>query len=278
MRTIFAVAAIFLTGCAIQAPHPTRPCPGKKSAAEAIETLNLRREKILPIRATGQCLLRYRLDGKQHKENFPVKLWINPPDEIYLQGDVAFDAAGLVFGANADEFWFWLKPKEISSYWWGSWSQAGNWDNLALSPKAVLEVFGSVDIQDGDWSLARIGNFDVLILNSEQGVVLKRVYIEPCDYIVSKIEYLDSAGKTTGLAEFAEYQQVNEGFLAPTSIKIAAFANDGSDDSARITLASVKPTQFTEQQRQRLFVRPQPRGFDHVYKIIDGAAIEHKTE
>ena len=277
MKIIFAVAAILLAGCAAQTPQPMRHCEGKKTAAEAIETLNSRRDKALPIRATGQCLLRYNLEGKQHKENFPVKLWINPPDEIYLQGDVAFDAAGLVLGSNADEFWFWLKPKEISTYWWGSWSQVNAPGRLALNPNALLEAFGTVDFHNGDWSLARIGNLDVLVLNSEQGTVLKRVYIEPCDYVVSKIEYLDSAGRF-GQAEFADYELIDEGFLVPTSIKITAVTNDTGENSALISLSSVKPIQFSEQQQQRLFVRPQPRGFEHVYQIIDGSAVEQKQE
>ena len=211
---------IVFAGCAAQTQRPTRPCAGKKTAAEAIETLNQRRQQAKPIRAAGQCLLQYHLEGKQHKENFPVKLWVNPPDEIYLQGDVAFDAAGLVLGSNADEFWFWLKPKEISTYWWGKWSQAGVWNRLALSPAVLLEAFGSVNVQDGDWSLTRNGDFDVLSLHSEQSAVLKRVYIEPCDYVVTKIEYFDSAGKIVVRAEFADYEQIAEGFFVPTRIKI----------------------------------------------------------
>jgi hypothetical protein len=277
VRNTFALALIVLTGCAIQTPQPKRPCPGKQTAAEAIELLNSHRGKISPIRAAGQCLLRYNLEGKQHKENFPVKLWINPPDEIYLQGDVAFDAAGLVLGSNADEFWFWLKPKEISSYWWGSWSQVNATGRLALNPNALLEAFGAVDFQNGNWSLTRIGSFDVLVLNSEQGTVLKRVYIEPCDYVVSKIEYLDSTGRF-GRADFADYKLINENFLVPTSIKITAVTNDTGENSASISLASVKSAQFSQQQRQRLFVRPQPRGFEHIYQITNGTTVEQKPE
>ncbi|MBE3143292.1 MAG: hypothetical protein IMZ61_05125, partial [Planctomycetes bacterium] len=112
-RFALLLLVLFFAGCAVQ---PIRHCPGKTTADEAIAVLKSRREKITSIRATGQCLLRYHVEGKVRKENFPVKLWVNPPYEIYLQGDVAFDATGLVFGSNADEFWFWLKPKEVSSY------------------------------------------------------------------------------------------------------------------------------------------------------------------
>lgn len=278
MKIIFTFAAVLLAGCAAQTPQPMRYCEGKKTAAEAIETLNSRRDKALPIRATGQCLLRYHLEGKQHKENFPVKLWINPPDEIYIQGDVAFDATGLVLGSNADEFWFWLKPKEISAYWWGRWSQSGTWNSLVLSPTALLDAFGNVNLRDGRWSLTRMGNLDVLVLYNEQGTVFKLVHIEPCDYVVSKIEHLDSTGKLVGRAEFADYEQIDDGFSVPTSINIIAFSSDGNNDSVRISLNSVKPTEVSQQQRQRLFVRPQPRGFEHVYQIIDGSAVEQKQE
>ncbi len=269
---------LILAGCAAQARKPTGPCVGKKTAAEAIATLNSRREHVAAIRATGQCLLRYHAEGKRHKENFPVKLWVNPPDEIYLQGDVAFNATGLVFGSNADEFWFWLRPKEISSYWWGRWTGAGNWDALAISPAAMLEAFGTFGMGDGDWSLLREANRDVLVLRNGQGNVLKRCFIEPCDYLVEKIEYFDSAGTIALTAKFDDYDRISEGYSVPELIKIVAPAKDGDEDSVRISLGSIKPTQLSEQQKQRLFVRPKPRGFEHVYQVIDGTAVEQIYE
>jgi len=243
------------------------------TADEAIAALNARREKIAPIRASGQCLLRYYLDDKQHKENFPVKIWTSPPAEIYLQGDVAFDATGMVLGSNADEFWFWLKPKEICSFWWGKWSQADQWETFALSPQVLLEAFGAVDLPAGDWSLTH-GRYDILWLHNDQGVLLKRVFIGPCDYVVAKIEYFGSAGQITATAEFSGYKKIADGFFVPNNIKIIAPAGDGKENSALFSLASVNPAQLTEQQRQRLFVRPIPRGFEHIFRIVDGKAVE----
>ena len=253
-----------------------RHCPGKTTADEAIAVLKSRREKAAPIRATGQCLLQYHAEGKVRKENFPVKLWVNPPNEIYLQGDVAFDATGLVFGSNADEFWFWLKPKEVSSYWSGKWSQAGIWNGLAVSPMIVLEAFGSVDIRQGDWTLSRDGSLDLLILRNDRGIIIQKIYIEPCDYVVRKIERFDDSGDIYLKAEFAGYEKTAEGFLTPSRIKIVAVSEEGGEDSVEITLSSVKPTELSSQQRQRLFVRPLPRGFNHIYQVIDGKAVEQK--
>lgn len=253
-----------------------RHCPGKTTADEAIAVLKSRREKIAPIRATGQCLLRYHVEGKVHKENFPVKLWGNPPNEIYLQGDIAFDATGLVFGSNADEFWFWLKPKEISSYWSGKWSQAGIWNGLAVSPVIVLEAFGAVDIRDGNWTLSRDGSLDLLILRNDRGIIIQKIYIEPCDYVVRKIERFDDSGDIYLKAEFVEYEKAAEGFLTPSRIKIVAVSREGGEDSVEIMLSSVKTTELSSQQRQRLFVRPLPRGFNHIYQVIGGKAVEHQ--
>jgi hypothetical protein len=264
---------LFFAGCAVQ---PMRHCPGKTTADEAIAVLKAHREKAAPIRATGQCLLQYHAEGKVRKENFPVKLWVNPPDEIYLQGDIAFDATGLVFGSNADEFWFWLKPKEVSSYWSGAWSQAGIWNGLAASPMIVLEAFGAVDIRNGNWTLSRDGNLDLLTLRNDRGVVIQKIYIDSCDYVVTKIERFDESGSIYLKAEFADYEKTAEGFLTPLRIKIVAVSEEGGEDSAAISLSSVKPAQLSSQQRQRLFVRPLPRGFDHIYRVIDGKTIEQK--
>jgi hypothetical protein len=274
-RLALLLLALFFAGCAVQ---PMRHCPGKTTADEAIAVLKSHREKVVSVRATGQCLLRYHAESKVRKENFPVKLWVNPPNEIYLQGDVAFDATGLVFGSNADEFWFWLKPKEVSSYWSGIWSQAGIWNGLAVTPVIALEAFGSVDIRQGDWALSRDGNLDLLTLRNDSGVILQKIYIEPCDYVVTKMERFDESGDIYLKAEFSGYEKTVEGFLTPSRIKIVAVSQKGDEDSADISLSSVKPTELSAQQRQRLFVKPLPRGFDHIYRVIDGKAIEQKQQ
>jgi hypothetical protein len=269
---------MFLAGCAAPLQKPAHTCPGKKTTGEAIEALAAQWAKRTPVKAAGQCLLKYHAEDKQHQENFPVKLWVNPPDEIYLQGDVAFDATGLVLGANADEFWCWLRPKEISTYWWGKWAQAGNWEDFAISPETMLEAFGNINLEGGDWSLNRDAGFDVLLKCNKDGVVLKKVYIETCDYVAAKIEYLDSQGRVVAGAEFSAYKQVADGFFVPGRIRVFAVDNDGNEDSARITLNSVEPAKLTSQQKQRLFVRPRPKGFNRVYEIIDGAAVEQKQQ
>jgi len=75
-RFALLLLVLFFAGCAVQ---PMRHCPGKTTADEAIAALKSHREKAVPVRATGQCLLQYHAEGKVSKENFPVNLWANPP-------------------------------------------------------------------------------------------------------------------------------------------------------------------------------------------------------
>jgi hypothetical protein len=269
--------ALIFAGCAAGPQKPVKICPGKNTVEESIAAMNAHSQNIKPLRAAGQCLLKYRVEDKDHKENFPVKIWSNPPGEVYLQGDVAFDATGMVFGSNADEFWLWLKPKEISSYWWGKWSKAGQWEGFILRPEILLEAFGSVNVSNGDWSLTH-GRYDILWLHSEQGVLIKRVFVETCDYHVTKIEYFDSEGKITAGAEFSNYKKVSEGFFVPMLIKIYSPAANGGENSAEISLSSTNLIQLNEQQRNRLFVRPKSQGFEHTYLIVNGRAVEQVKE
>ena len=269
-----AATVIALAGCTPQQRLPARICPGKSSVQESLAALKARREIAPPFRATGQCVLQYSLEGKEHKENFPVKLWVNPPLELYLQGDVAFDAAGLVLGSNENEFWLRLKPKEISACWQGRWSDAADAKKIAANPRVALEAFGLVDVNDGDWSLACDDSFDILTRRNEQAVVLKRIYISKCEYLVSKIEYLNADGEIAASALFDDYKPVADGFLVPGLIEVIVREKDGSRSSANLKFDSVKAAKFTEQQRRRLFVKPGTRGLTHVYQVIGDDIVE----
>lgn len=274
-RSIAAFAVMLLiAGCGPVVTGPVRTCPPMGSAGEATAVLAERAGRAVPLRANGQCLLRYYVEGKEHRENFAVKLWVNPPGEIYLQGDIAFDATGIVLGSNDEEFWFWIKPKQVSRYWYGKWSQAGGAGEMIINPSLALEAFGMADTGGGRWSLSSENDCDVLTKTNKRGVILKRIHISRCGYLVSEIEYFDDGGDLSARAEFDKYVDVGDGFFVPRMIKMVTAAKDGGQDSARLTLDSVRPVLLNEKQRQRLFVRPQPQGFEHVYQIIDGHRVE----
>ena len=275
-----ATAILIVSGCAPRIQKPIRVCPGKRFTAESLSALKSRSENAVSLRANGQCRLEYYIEGepKPHKENFQVKLWVNPPAQIYLQGDVAFDAKGIVLGSNENEFWLAMKPKEISGYWWGRWSQRSCFDELMISPKILLEALGIVEIGDEkNWSLSNKGAFDILTKRDGQDKIIEKIYIDNCDYLVKRIEYFD-AGRPVVVTESEEYEEVSEGFFVPAVVKIAKRTENNGEDLVKITLGSIKPMNFTDKQKCRLFTRPEPKGFKHIYKIVDGDVIEQIQE
>lgn len=275
----YFAAVLTLSGCALQQREQMPVCPGKESAAEALSIMRSRAQNIVSLRANGQCLLEYYVEGKRHKENFPVKLWVNPPVEVYLQGDIAFNPRGLVLGSNEREFWLSIKPQDISSYWWGLWSEEGYNERLVISPKIMLEALGiaavgSDEVGENNWSLSNENGFDVLTKCNDQGQVIKKLYISNCDYLVRKIEYFYTNNEVMVAAELEKYKEVLKGIFVPASVKITKRAGVNKGDLVRITLGSIKSTEFPEKLRSRLFMRPDPQGFKHIYKVIDGNIIE----
>jgi len=277
---LFSVTVVLISAsCAPQIQRPMGACPGAESVRDSLSLLRLRSQNAVPLKANGQCRLQYYdAAGRKHNENFSVKLWMNPPTGIYLQGDIAFDAKGIVLGSNEDEFWLAMKPKAINSYWWGRWSEEGRIEKLMISPKLLLEAFGitAVGSEKKDregWSLSTEWAFDVLT-RREEGTETQKIYIEACNYLVRRIEYFD-AGRTVAVAELGKYKEIVAGFSIPAFIKIVT-QGDESKDTVSITfdLKSIKPASITLNQRRRLFTRPEPRGFEHIYKILDGEMIE----
>jgi len=266
---LFFVSAILIpAGCGPKVQRPMRVCPGAESAAAAISIQRQHFEKAVPFRANGQCLLNYYDEqDKRRGENFPIKLWGEPPGQFYLQGDVAFDPKGIVLGSNQREFWLSMKPKEISSYVWGRWSRRSCFEELAINPTLLLEALGIIELDtDGDWSLSNRGAFDVLTKRRAGGIV-KKVYIYNCDHLVRKIEYCNADGEVLVVTELAKYKAVSEAFWVPSVINIIRHRQLDRSDSVSIKLNSIKPVSLTEKQQSRLFTRPEPAGFKHIYRL-----------
>jgi hypothetical protein len=265
----FIVAAILLfAGCAPKVQRPMRVCPSAESAAAAISVQKWRLESAIPFRANGKCLLSYYDEQDKHKrENFHIKLWGEPPERFYLQGDVAFDPKGIVLGSNQREFWVSMKPKEISSYVWGQWSQRSCFKELAINPTLLSEALGIMELDTEEaWSFSNDGAFDILTEQQTAGIT-KKVYIYGCDHLVRRIEYCDASRKVLVVTVLGKYKPVSKDFWVPSVINIVRHKQDDRSDSMIIKLSSIKPVELTEKQRSRLFFRPEPEGFKHIYKL-----------
>jgi hypothetical protein len=167
-----------------------------------------------------------------------------------------------------------VRLKEVSGYWWGRWSEKDYPEKLMISPRLVLEALGIAAVGDEEgWSLSKEGAFDVLT-KQKGDAKTRKIYINNCDYLVRKIEYYRDDGRAAVVTELDKYKELIKGFFVPTFIKIINRTDSNKEDLVQITLSSVKPANFTDKQRKRLFVCPQPQGFKHIYKIIDGNIIE----
>ena len=270
------ILLLVAAGCESQRREPETVFPGKKNVAEALRALSLRSQNIGPMRASGQCHWKYYSDGKERNENFVVKIWLNPPAEVYLQGDIGFNPRGIVLGSNASEFWLLIKP-EVSQYSWGKWSEQGSSSGLMFVPKTLDEALGIVEVSDEkDWSLSKEGSFDVLVRGNNNRAIEKKIYISRQDYLVRKIEYFDVNGKAVALAELDRYKEVSKEFFVPSSIKIIMYGEEVSDGLAtiKLSLTSVNPDSFTEVRRNILFNRPNTTGYKNIYRFINGQMVE----
>lgn len=277
IAAVTAWAVIVLAGCGGPGVIvPTKICPGKNSVNESLSVLRSRSQDAVSFKANGQCFAQFDVDGEPRKENFNVKLWVNPPAEIRLQGDVVFNPRGIDLGANEYEFWLAMKPKEIgNSYFWGRWSDGACLEDFAIRPEILLEVLGTARVDsEKNWLLVHEGGFDVLTKCDEQGAIVKKLHISSCDYLVKKIEYFGEDEQVVLVARLEGYKEVSKGFFVAGVIKIDGVSNDGSEETFRITLGSVKAVDFSRKQMDALFNRPEPRGFGHVYKVTGDELVE----
>ena len=260
-------AIVFFVGCAMPAKEPAQLCPGRQSAAEALAFLRNQSAGATSLKAIGRCRLYMCSDDR--KEDFTVRIWMNPPSQIRLHGDVAFNASGIDIGSNEHEFWLIMKPKEVRSYRWGKWAGQNSYAGIEIAPKLLLEALGITHITPEDnWSLSKEVGFDVLSKRSSN-TITQKIYINNCDYRISRIEYFNSAGKQTIVTKLGKYKQVTKGFFVPGLIEITNQTKDKSNDSFSLTfeLSSVKTMDFTEKKRDIFFTRPEPKGFNNVLTI-----------
>lgn len=274
MAAVLSVAA----GCAPKMAEPLAVCPGKISTDDALGVLKSHSQNVIPFKANGQCHLKYYVEEKKkpQSESLDVKLWVNPPMDIYLQGVKPLIGKAVVLGSNEREFWLSISPKEISLYFWGLWSEQNTSEGPAINPRTLVEALGiSEPGTSEDWSLSNEGAFDILT-KQEQGVVTKKMYIYGCDYRVRRIEFFDAKGQVVARAELEDYREVSNGFFVPAVMRVTTWGRDHTEDSLSITLnpGSIKPVKITEPLRKNLFERRPPQGFKHVSRIVNGKWIE----
>ena len=257
-------------------------CPGKASVEAALGALSSRADKAVSLRAMGRCTLTYQTEkGREKDQGVALRLYLNPPYEVYLQGSIAADGKAIVMGANEQEFWLALRPKQVSSYYWGSWSELGYGQGLMISPKVVLEALGvvaeSVSGQSQEtWTIKHKRGYDILEKRDASGTIRKRVHVYACEYEAHKIEYFDDSGRPIVTVELDGYEVAVEQFAVPRSIRVTTWDGRKVESDIKIELNSIRAMEFTG-RRKEIFERQPPRGFQNIYRVVGDAIIEQPS-
>jgi len=269
------VGAALVLSCGCQpAMESLRPCAGKPTAAAAIQDLNARTAKMLPLKASGRCIIEYYdEDGRKRRESFPAIVRTMPPHGLYFQGNLIIPK-GLILGANAEEFWLWIKLKEVDTFWNGRLGQCVSEPALLLAPESVLESLGYVGLppdSPGGYSFQHKSPYDVVTMWDGSGRIAGRVWIYSCDSSPRKIEYYTAEGKLFLTTKLSRYAAVTPDFAVPTQIEMSHSRSDGRIERLSITLNKdvLEVFEPTPRQADVLFTRPDPAGTKHIFILQD---------
>jgi hypothetical protein len=223
-----------------------------------------------PFRAYGRLEINSEGAGGG-RDNLPVKLWVNPPYDLYIQGDAAFDPKAVIAGCNAREFWLWIKPGSMKGYWWGEWPFWGRAFGLAVNPALVLEAFFPAGTHP-DPERSRFYEADGFSVIETAGTdPARRIYLPRCGGPPARVEYLE-AGRVMATMELSGYVALSRDFSMPSRIIIKGAPAEGQME-LHLRLSRVEPVKLNERQLEALFTRPRARGDAPVYRVT-AAGIE----
>jgi len=145
IRTLPILVVCLMSGCTSKWQKPSKVCLGKEDKEQSISTLLGHSRSIGPFKGTGT----FHIQSTDINKSLRGRIWVKPPDKVYLQGNVAFNPKGITVGSNEEEFWMSIKP-EISTYWWGKWSEQSVLDFRIINPKILLEAGGGIQVEAND--------------------------------------------------------------------------------------------------------------------------------
>ncbi len=264
-----AAAAALLTGCEEPTQQTAAIGPGQKnvlrqSPVRTADSVNRRSGSMVPIQADGKLVYRDTSNGGNGKaEKLNVKMRFCPPYDLFFRGDNILGEA-IRLGSNQDEFWFRIKPKEVSTYWSGRRAQAQVCPNqLWLNPSSLLDAIGAVSI-GRDWAMSEKGNYDIFTKLDAAGKPQKRVYINRISNYPEQIYYYTHSGKPTARLLLSNYINGAGGISIPGKINITQVDLSGKRSDVDITFRNVKRlTKIND----KLFQRASSRGFKNIYRL-----------
>jgi len=261
------IGAVFLAGCAVPQYPATPLCPGKATAAEVVAVLHDKQAAPLSLVCVVDCRLEFTdPDGKSRKETFGGKLFFVDPENLCIAGE---KFGPIRIGVNVAEFWMYFKP--IDTAWYGLRSNTSNCaDKSGFNPSSMVyltEAFGRIDLS-ADWTLTSDPGYDLLTTANGRGI--KRVYVNCCTNQIERIEYCDLLRNQVILvasADLSDYKTVVGVGEVPGVIQLRHFRASQSDMMFQLKLSAMKVFVPTVVQQEKLFARPEPKGYDKIYRL-----------
>jgi len=256
-----AVGLVWLGGCVPPKREPELLCPGKAILEEVIDTLRARQAATLSLRSSVSCVMEFTdAQGKPKKESFDGTLRFVGPDRLYLGGE---KFGPIRIGANPETFWMYVKPA-LDTAWYGPRRNVMLCpEKIGFNPFYLADALGQIDLSL-DWLLTQDPGFDVLTVIETTG--LRRVYINCCTYRIERIEYCDTLGKLIASADLSDYKTITDVGDIPSTIDLRHFRGGRMNTRLTLKLSGIAVFRPTEAQ-MRLFVRPEPKGFEAVYQL-----------
>lgn len=266
-----AVGLIFVIGCQpMQKSESAMVCPGKATAAEVVAALQSKQSVLLSLVGSVDCRLEFTgPDGRPENETFGGKLFFVDPEHLCIAGE---KFGPIRIGVNPTEFWMYFKPA-VDTAWYGHRKNTLTCgEKSGFNPASMVyltEAFGQID-PNSDWKLTSDPGYDVLETATSGGI--KRVFVNCCTNWIERIEYCELSGTIVTLAasaDLADYQMVDGVGEIPTLIQLRHFRFGQSDMMFQLKLSGVKRFVPTPIQQEKLFVRPEPKGYKKIYRLND---------
>jgi hypothetical protein len=257
---IAAVVQIMVAGCGPQIKTEEPLCAGKATTKVAVAALWQKQPQQLSLQAAVHCDIEIaNPQGKPSKENFDGKMVFVAPNNLRIGGD---KFGPIQIGANAEEFWFYVKPGLNTARWGKRKDIPSCVEKLGFNPSYLAEALGQIDLRR-DWVLVQQPGFDILVGPGSGSV--KKIYINCCSYEVERIEYGDIMGRLIASVDLSDRVDVPQVGRVPRMIEMRHFRSAQTDMILRLRLSGI--SFFAQPQTQtKLFDRPQPKGYGSVYR------------
>jgi hypothetical protein len=260
---IAAIIHLMIAGCGPQIQKEQPLCAGKATAAQAVAALQQKQTAQLSLQSAIHCDIEISNPlSDPIKENFDGKMVFVGPDNLRIGGS---KFGPIQIGANANEFWYYVKPGLDTARWGETKNATACTEKLGFNPCYLADALGQIDL-DRDWTLTQQPGLDILSAPEPDGI--KKVYINCCSYHIERIEYCDIMGNLAASADLSDYRDVPKVGSVPRVIELRHFHSARIDTFVRLRLSN--PSFFEPPAIQKkFFERPQPKGYKAVYRLTE---------